>query len=196
MQSFSPFAWLLLVHYSALAMKSFAEVEQQNGTLQWLFLNQSISIVSGSFFQIFGWDLVLTSFIGLPLLVYVLGVPAGNLDLGATLEAISGITFLIAAFFWWFGFWQVHFPPNQIMACYYVFLNFILYFGIEQLSISIVGRGRLFPSKSWFFIILLPLQRGLIDTQRCVLLLLVIEWGVLFLAKCFLEEENGYLTVK
>ena len=184
--------WLFLFIIPALAMKSFAE-EQQNGTLQWLF-SQPLSIseiVSGKFFAVFlvGILCLLPSLVYL-YSVYVLGVPAGNLDLGATLGSYFGIILLIAAFSA-VGILASSLSSNQIMAYLLgVFLNFILYFGIEQLAnFKLLGGADYLLQNLGFYHHFIAFTRGLIDTQDVFYFLLVIGLS-LFLAKVFVEKKK------
>jgi ABC-type transport system involved in multi-copper enzyme maturation permease subunit len=92
--------WLLMFIIPALSMKTFAE-EQQTGTLNWLF-SQPLKVsdlVSGKFLSVWivGILCLIPSLIYL-YTVYVLGVPAGNIDLGMTFGSYIGLIILIAAF--------------------------------------------------------------------------------------------------
>jgi hypothetical protein len=85
--------------------------------------------------------------------IYVLGVPEGNLDLGATLGSYFGL--LIAAFSA-VGILASSLSSNQIMAYLLgVFLNFILYFGIEQLANFKFWEVQIISFKTLVFIIIL-----------------------------------------
>lgn len=184
--------WLFLFIVPALAMKSFAE-EQQNGTLQWLFSQplKISEIVSGKF-------LAVTAVAVLCLLpsvvylysIYVLGVPEGNLDLGATLGSYFGMIILIAAFSA-VGILASSLSSNQIMAYLLgVFLNFILYFGIEQLAnFKLLGGADYILQNLGFYHHFMAFTRGLIDTQDVFYFLFVIGLS-LFLAKYFVEKKK------
>ena len=92
--------WVLLFLIPAVTMRSFSD-EKKQGTLE-LLLTRPISI----------WDIVLGKFFGaiclivlaiLPTLLYVyvlymLGYPVGNIDLGSTLGSYFGLLFLVAAY--------------------------------------------------------------------------------------------------
>ena len=104
----------------ALAMKSFAE-EQKTEHCNFFstikhFRNRFREVFRG----IFGWDFMFLPSLVLPHSVYVLGVPAGNLDLGATLGSYFGIILLIVAFSW-LGFWQVRFLQIKLWLIYWAF---------------------------------------------------------------------------
>jgi ABC-2 type transport system permease protein len=161
--------------------------------LQWLF-SQPLSIseiVSGKFFAVFlvGILCLLPSLVYL-YSVYVLGVPAGNLDLGATLGSYFGIILLIAAFSA-VGILASSLSTNQIMAYLLgVFLNFILYFGIEQLAnFKLLGGADYLLQNLGFYHHFIAFTRGLIDTQDVFYFLLVIGLS-LFLAKYFVGKKK------
>ncbi len=184
--------WLLMFIIPALSMKSLAE-EEQSGTLTWLF-SQPIKIS-----EIIGGKFLTVWFIGilclLPSLVYlytvyVLGVPTGNIDLGATAGSYFGLVLLIAAFSA-VGILASSLSQNQIMAYLLgVFLCFILYFGIEQLaSYKLLGGADYLLSNLGFYQHFIAFTRGLIDTRDVFYFLLVIAI-CLFLAKVFVEKKK------
>jgi ABC-2 type transport system permease protein len=189
--------WLFLFIIPALAMKSFAE-EQQNGTLQWLFLNHLKSPKSfrESFSCIFGRILCLLPSLVYLYSIYVLGVPEGNLDLGATLGSYFGLIILIAAFSA-VGILASSLSSNQIMAYLLgVFLNFILYFGIEQLAnFKLLGGADYILQNLGFYHHFMAFTRGFIDTQDVFYFLFVIGLS-LFLAKILWKRRSNYLTAK
>lgn len=160
--------WLLMFIIPALAMKSFAE-EHQTGTLQWLF-SQPLKIsdlVVGKFLSVWlvGILCIIPSLIHL-YTIYSLGLPAGNLDLGATLGSYLGLIILIAAFSS-VGILASSLAQNQIMAYLLgVFICFILYFGIEQLaSYKLLGGADFWLSNLGFYQHFIGFSRGLIDTK-------------------------------
>ena len=184
--------WLFLFIIPALAMKTFAE-EQQNGTLQWLF-SQPITtseIVFGKFLAVFGVGILCL----LPSLVYLystyaLGVPEGNLDLGATLGSYFGLMVLIAAFSS-VGLLASSLSSNQITAYLLgIFMNFILYFGIEQLAnFKLLGSADYLVQSIGFYHHFIAFTRGLIDTQDVFYFLLVVGLS-LYLAIYFVEKKK------
>ena len=184
--------WLLMFIIPAISMKTLAE-EQQSGTLNWLF-SQPIKIseiIVGKFLSV--WlvgILCLVPSVFYLYTVYVLGVPEGNLDLGATLGSYFGLIILIAAFSA-VGILASSLSSNQIMAYLLgVFLNFILYFGIEQLAnFKLLGGADYILQNLGFYHHFMAFTRGLIDTQDVFYFLFVI--GVsLFLAKIFVEKKK------
>ncbi|MEC5394993.1 ABC transporter permease [Bergeyella sp. RCAD1439] len=159
--------WLLMLVIPAISMKSFAE-EAQQGTLQWLFAQplSTKDLVLGKFFAV--------SLIGilclLPSLVYLytlltLGVPAGNLDVGATLGSYLGLILLIAAFSA-IGLWTSCLTSNQIMAYLSgVFVCFIAFFGVQQLAnYKLLGAADYYLANLGFYHHYIAFTRGLVDT--------------------------------
>lgn len=184
--------WLFLFIVPALAMKTFAE-EHQNGTLQWLFSQplKISEIVLGKFFAVFvvGILCILPSLVYL-YSIYVLGVPEGNLDFGATLGSYFGLTVLIAAFSA-VGVLASSLSSNQIMAFLLgVFMNFILYFGIEQLAnFKLLGGADYVLQNLGFYHHFIAFTRGLIDTQDVAYFFLVICISLL-LANYFINKKK------
>ena len=186
----SPF--LLLFIIPAVSMKTLAE-EEQAGTLNWLF-SQPIKIseiILGKFFAVWivGILCVLPSLIYL-YTVYVLGIPEGNIDLGATYGSYFGLVLLIAAFSA-IGILASSLSKNQIIAYLLaVFFCFIFYFGIEQLAnFKLLGGVDYILSSLGFYQHFIAFTKGLIDTRDVFYFLLVI--GIcLFLAKIFVEKKK------
>lgn len=168
--------WLLMFIIPALTMRSFAE-EQQNGTLQWLF-SQPIKIseiVMGKFSSVFivGIFCIVPSLVYL-YTVYVLGVPEGNIDMGATWGSYMGLFLLIGAFAS-VGILASSVSSNQIMAYLLgLFLCFIMYFGIEQLaSFKLLGGADYILQKVGFYNHFIAFTRGLIDSSDVFYFLLI-----------------------
>ncbi len=170
--------WLLMFIIPALSMKSFAE-EQQSGTLSWLF-SQPVKIseiVGGKFLSVWlvGILCIIPSLVYL-YTVYVLGVPAGNIDMGATLGSYFGLVLLIAAFAA-VGILASSLSSNQIMAYLLgVFLCFIFYFGIEQLaSYKLLGGADYVLQNLGFYQHFIAFTRGLIDLKDVAYFFLIIS---------------------
>ncbi len=182
--------WLMMFITPALAMRSLAE-EQQSGTLSWLF-SQPIKIseiIVGKFLAV--WLVAILCL--LPSLVYlytvyVLGVPQGNLDMGATLGSYFGLVVLAAAFSA-MGIFASSVSQNQIMAYLLgVFISFTLYFGIEQLaSYKLLGGADYVLSNLGFYQHFIAITRGLIDTRDLFyflfMILLSLYWAAYFVEK-------------
>ena len=184
--------WLLMFIIPAISMKTLAE-EQQSGTLYWLFSQplKISEIVIGKFLSVWlvGILCLLPSLVYL-YTVYVLGLPAGNIDLGATFGSYIGLVILIAAFSA-VGILASSLAQNQIAAYLLgVFLSFFLYFGIEQLAnYKLLGGADYLLSNIGFYQHFMAFSRGLIDTRDLFYFSLVI--GIcLFLAKRFVENKK------
>lgn len=184
--------WILMFIIPALSMKTLAE-ERQNGTLSWLFSQplKTSQIVLGKYFSVFTLALlcIIPSLIYL-YTVYTLGVPAGNLDMGATLGSYFGLVLLIGAFSA-VGILASSLSQNQVMAYLLgVFLCFILYFGIEQLaSYKLLGGADYLLSNLGFYQHFLAFSRGLIDTKDIFYFLLIITI-CLYLSKISIERKK------
>ncbi|MDR7694642.1 ABC transporter permease subunit [Riemerella anatipestifer] len=184
--------WLLMFIIPALSMKSFAE-EQQNGTLYWLFSQplKTFEIVGGKFLAVFlvGILCLLPSLFYM-YTVYTLGMVEGNLDLGMTLGGYIGLSVLIAAFSS-VGVLASTLSSNQIMAYLLgVFVNFILYFGIEQLaSYKLLGAADYWLQSLGFYHHFIAFTRGLIDTKDVFYFLLIIMIS-LSLSTFFIDKKK------
>ena len=161
-------------------MRSFSD-EKKQGTLE-LLLTKPLSIsaiVNGKFFA----ALLLIAIAIIPTLLYVwviygLGLPEGNIDLGSTIGSYFGLFFLIAAYAA-IGIFTSTLSDNQIVAFILaVFLCFIFYFGFEgiasyfgtfQPTVSRIGMDSHFKS----------MARGVLDTRD---ILYFVSITVLFLA--------------
>ncbi|KIA88300.1 ABC transporter permease subunit [Kaistella jeonii] len=184
--------WFLMFIIPAVSMKSLAE-EEQSGTLNWLF-SQPVKIseiIGGKFLSVWlvGILCIIPSLVYL-YTIYILGVPEGNIDLGATFGSYFGLILLIAAFSS-VGILASALSQNQIMAYLLgVFLCFIFYFGIEQLaSYKLLGGADYILGNLGFYQHFIAFTRGLIDTKDVFYFLLVI--GIcLFLAKIFVEKKK------
>lgn len=184
--------WLLMFIIPAVSMKTLAE-EQQSGTLNWLF-SQPVKIseiVLGKFMAVWfvGILCLLPSLIYL-YTVYTLGVPAGNIDLGATFGSYFGLIILTAAFSA-VGILASSLSQNQIMAYLLgVFMCFIFYFGVEQLaSYKLLGGADYILSNLGFYKHFLAFTRGLIDLKDVAYFFLVISLCVL-LAIYFVNKKK------
>ena len=161
--------WILIFLIPAVTMRSFSD-EKKQGTIE-LLLTKPLSI----------WQIVNGKFLGaflliviaiIPTLVYVyilygLGLPEGNIDLGSTLGSYFGLLFLIAAYSA-IGIFTSTISENQIVAFIIaVFLCFFFYFGFDGISTLIVGFEDLIASlgmKNHFQ----SMGRGVIDTRDVI----------------------------
>lgn len=172
--------WILIFLIPAVTMRSFSD-EKKQGTLE-LLLTKPVTIweiVNGKFFG----ALLLIIIAIIPTLIYVwviygLGLPEGNIDLGSTLGSYFGLLFLISAYSA-IGIFTSTLSDNQIVAFILsVFLCFFFYFGFEGLAgyltsiestISSLGMDSHFKSMS----------RGVLDTRD---ILYFVSVTVLFLS--------------
>ena len=128
--------WILLFLIPAVTMSSFSE-EKKQGTLE-LLLTKPIShfkIVLGKYFG----ALILIILALIPTLLYVvtiylLGDPAGNLDLASVLGSYLGLLFLISSYTA-IGIFASSVTSNQIVAFIVgVFICFLFYFGFDGIA--------------------------------------------------------------
>jgi ABC-2 type transport system permease protein len=172
--------WILIFLIPAVTMRSFSD-EKKQGTLE-LLLTKPVTIwqiVNGKFYG----ALLLILIAIVPTLIYVwiiygLGLPEGNIDMGSTLGSYFGLLFLIGAYTA-IGIFTSTLSDNQIVAFILsVFLCFFFYFGFEGLAgyltsmenfISSLGMDSHFKSMS----------RGVLDTRDILYFLSV---TVLFLS--------------
>jgi len=161
--------WILIFLIPAVTMRSFSD-EKKQGTLE-LLLTKPIGL----------WEIVNGKFLGafllivmaiIPTLIYVeviwnLGSPEGNIDMGSTLGSYFGLLFLIAAYSA-IGIFTSSISENQIVSFIIaVFLCFFFYFGFEGLA-SIVPS---FSSIITYFGMqdhYKSMSRGVIDTRDVI----------------------------
>ena len=150
-------------------MRSFSD-EKKQGTIE-LLLTKPLSvwqIVNGKFLGSFFLILIAL----LPTLVYVyviygLGMPEGNIDMGSTMGSYFGLLFLIASYTA-IGIFTSTLSENQIVAFLLsVFLCFLFYYGFEGIAnyakgfediVSKIGMDYHFKSMS----------RGVLDTRDII----------------------------
>ncbi len=184
--------WFLMFLIPAISMKTLAE-EEQAGTLTWLFsqpVKVSEIIIAKYLAVCFVGMLCLLPSLVYLYTVYVLGVPEGNIDLGATFGSYFGLILLIATFSA-VGILASSLSQNQIMAYLLgVFLSFFFYFGVEQLaSYKLLGSADYVLSNIGFYQHFMAFTRGLIDSRDLFYFVLVIAI-CLFLAKVFVEKKK------
>lgn len=172
--------WILIFLIPAVTMRSFSD-EKKQGTLE-LLLTKPISlweIVNGKFLGAF--LLIIMAII--PTFIYVevvwnLGSPEGNLDLGSTLGSYFGLLFLIAAYSA-IGIFTSSVSENQIVSFIIaVFLCFFFYFGFQGLASVLPG----FSSFISYFGMqdhYKSMSRGVIDTRDVIYFVSI---AVLFLS--------------
>ncbi len=156
--------WILIFLIPAVTMRSFSD-EKKQGTIE-LLLTKPLTvwqIVNGKFLGAF--LLIVIAIIPTFIYVYVvslLGMPAGNIDMGSTIGSYFGLLFLVAAYTS-VGIFTSTLSENQIVAFIVsVFLCFLFYYGFEGLTtlfksdiIAQLGMDYHFKSMS----------RGVLDTR-------------------------------
>jgi ABC-2 type transport system permease protein len=142
----------------------------KQGTVE-LLLTKPISIweiVGGKFFGAF--FLIVIAIIPTFIYVYVLyglGMPAGNIDLGSTIGSYFGLLFLISGYTA-IGVFTSTLSENQIVAFIVsVFLCFILYFGFQGIATQFKDWQELiaFFGMDYHF---KSMSRGVIDTRDTI----------------------------
>ncbi|MBF4473367.1 MULTISPECIES: gliding motility-associated ABC transporter permease subunit GldF [Flavobacterium] len=161
--------WILIFLIPAVTMRSFSD-EKKQGTLE-LLLTKPISV----------WEIVNGKFLGaflliimaiIPTFIYVeviynLGSPEGNIDMGSTLGSYFGLLFLIGAYSA-IGIFTSSISENQIVSFIIaVFMCFLFYFGFQSLA-------SVFPDFSSFISYFgmqdhyKSMSRGVIDTRDVI----------------------------
>jgi gliding motility-associated transport system permease protein len=178
--------WILLFLIPAITMRSFSD-EKKMGTME-LLLTKPISIRNIILGKYFGAILLITIAL-LPTLLYIitisdLGNPPANWDVGSTVGSYIGLLFLVFAYTA-IGIFTSTLSKNQIVAFILaVFLNFVLYFGLEGIS-SVASSIDLsnFGMKDHFN----SIARGVIDTRDIIYFLSV---ATVFLVFTFLKLKE------
>ncbi|HOW25187.1 MAG TPA: gliding motility-associated ABC transporter substrate-binding protein GldG [Bacteroidales bacterium] len=162
----APFVFLFLI--PAITMRSFAE-EKRSGTIEMILTKPltDFQILFAKFLAGF----LLVAFSLLPTLiyllsVYMLGQPAGNLDMGGTWGSYLGLLFLGAGFVA-IGLFASSITDNQIVAfvvavliCGFAYIGFELIYSLE-----LFGRFDLFIQTLGIQSHYASISRGVIDTR-------------------------------
>lgn len=161
--------WILIFLIPAVTMRSFSD-EMKQGTVE-LLLTKPISIweiVGGKFFGAF--LLIVIAIIPTFIYVYVLyglGMPTGNIDIGSTIGSYFGLLFLISGYTA-IGVFTSTLSENQIVAFIVsVFLCFILYFGFQGVATQFKDLHELiaFLGMDYHF---KSMSRGVLDTRDTI----------------------------
>lgn len=172
--------WVLMLLIPAVTMRCFSD-EIKQGTIE-LLLTKPISIweiVLGKFFA----SSLLTIIALIPTLIYVrviynLGFPIGNIDLGIVWGSYFGLLFLILSFTG-IGVFASSLSSNQIVAFISTFvLCFLFYYGFSQLGYVIIDTTSTDITKLGLEHHYKNLNKGIIDTRN---LLFFISITLLFL---------------
>lgn len=183
--------WILIFLIPAVTMRSFSD-ERKQGTLE-LLLTKPLSvwqIVNGKFMG----AMILIVIALIPTLIYVyvlwgLGVPEGNLDMGSILGSYFGMLFLIAAYCS-IGIFCSSLSDNQIVAFITaVFVCFFMFFGFEGISAYAGGFSGLINNlgmQAHFR----SMSRGVLDT-RDILYFVSITYVFLLLTVFKLKTQQS-----
>ena len=161
--------WILIFLIPAVTMRSFSD-EKKQGTIE-LLLTKPLSllqIVNGKFLGSFLLIVIaLTPTLVYVYVIYGLGMPEGNIDIGSTIGSYFGLLFLVAAYTA-IGIFTSTISENQIVAFIVsVFLCFFLYFGFESVATiapSFQGLISGFGIQDHFK----SMGRGVIDTRDVI----------------------------
>ncbi|MDR0789476.1 MAG: gliding motility-associated ABC transporter permease subunit GldF [Bacteroidales bacterium] len=184
--------WVFLFLIPAITMKMFAE-EKRNGTIELLLTKplSDISIIGAKFLA----GVVLVVFAVLPTLIYIiciyqLGMPKGNLDMGAITGSYIGL-FLLGAVFVAIGLFCSSITDNQIVAFVMsIFLCAVGYIGFELLyNLSVFGKSALFIKSLGISHHYASISRGVIDTRDVIYYLSAMAL-FLILTKISLESRK------
>ncbi len=185
-----PFVFLFLI--PAITMRFFAD-ENKSGTIEILLTKPltDIQIVLAKYFAAFA----LVVFSLLPTLIYVVsvysyGLPAGNLDMGATWGSYLGLLFL-AAVFVAIGLFASSLTDNQIVSFIVsIFLCGFVYIGFEFIySFDWFGNLDLFIRNLGIYAHYTSVSRGVVDSRDVIYFLSVIV-VFLLLTKIKLESRK------
>lgn len=188
--SMGPFVFLFLI--PAITMRFFAD-ENKSGTIEFLLTKPltDMQIVLSKYLAAF----VLVVFSLLPTLIYVVtvynyGLPAGNMDMGATWGSYLGLLFLGAAFVS-IGLFASSLTDNQIVSFVIsIFLCGFAYLGFEFIyTLDLFGQSDLFIRNLGIYAHYTSISRGVIDS-RDVLYFLSLIALFLLLTKIKIESRK------
>jgi len=163
--------WVFIFLISAITMRFFSE-EQRLGTLEILLTKPitEIQIILGKFFA----AVTLVLFSILPTIVYFwsvyqLGLPKGNIDVGATLGSYIGLFFLGGCYVA-IGIFASSITSNQIVAFVLSMLFcFLAYLGFDKLgSLNIFGGLDYFIQSLGIQYHYESISRGVIDSRDVI----------------------------
>lgn len=184
--------WIFVFLISAITMRSFSE-EIKQGTFETLSTKPitDIQIIIGKYLA----AISLVAFAILPTLIYFysiyqLGLPKGNIDVGATWGSYIGLL-MLGACYAAIGLFASAITSNQIIAFILgMFLCFFFYVGFQQLS-NLSLFGSLDHLIQWFGIQYHydSISRGVIDTRDIIYFISVIA-GFLGLTFIVLDKRK------
>jgi ABC-2 type transport system permease protein len=163
--------WVFIFLISAITMRSFSE-EIKQGTFEVLSTKPitDVQIVLGKYLA----SVSLVVFAILPTLlyfysVYQLGLPKGNIDVGATWGSYIGLL-LLGTSYAAIGIFSSAVTPNQIVAFILsMFLCFFFYVGFDQLgNLSLFGGLDSWVQSLGIQVHYDSISRGVVDTRDLV----------------------------
>ncbi len=182
--------WVFIFLISAITMRSFSE-EIKQGTFEILSTKPvtDFQIILGKYFA----AVVLVTFAIIPTLIYFysvyqLGLPKGNIDIGATWGSYIGLLFLGASYAA-IGIFSSAVTPNQIVAFILgMFLCFFFFLGFQQLSnLGLFGQWDSFVQSLGIQFHYESVSRGVIDTRDIVYFVSLIS---VFLGLTFISLDS------
>ncbi|MBT6235237.1 MAG: gliding motility-associated ABC transporter permease subunit GldF [Bacteroidetes bacterium] len=163
--------WVFIFLISAITMRSFSE-EIKQGTFETLSTKPitDTQIILGKFLA----SVVLVIFAILPTLlyfysVYQLGLPKGNIDVGATWGSYIGLV-LLGSCYCSIGVFASAVTPNQIVSFILsMFLCFFFYVGFQQISnLALFGSWDSAVQSLGIQLHYDSISRGVVDTRDLV----------------------------
>jgi ABC-2 type transport system permease protein len=167
--SMGPFVFLFLI--PAITMRFFAD-EKKSGTIEFLLTKplSDLQIILAKYLAAF--SLVIFSL--LPTLIHVItvyyfGMPAGNIDMGATWGSYLGLLFLGGAFVA-IGLFASSLTDNQIVSFIVsIFLCGFVYIGFDFIyTLDLFGPVDLFIRNLGIFAHYTSVSRGVIDSRDII----------------------------
>lgn len=163
--------WVFIFLISAITMRSFSE-EKRSGTFELLSTKplSHLQIIGGKYLA----ALTLVVFALLPTFIYFysvyqLGLPKGNIDVGASWGSYLGLLFL-GGCYTAIGLFASAITPNQIVAFVLgMFLCFFAFTGFEQLSnLGLFGSNDFLVQWLGIQYHYDSISRGVLDTRDVV----------------------------
>ena len=186
--SIAPISFLFLI--PAITMRLFAE-EKKSGTIELLLTKPltELEVVMGKYLAALALVVVaLIPTLVWVIAVYLMGQPAGNIDLGGTWGSYIGLLF-VGALFVSVGLWASSITDNQAAAFLIaVFLCGFLYMGFD-FAAPFFGSATLLVQSLGANAHYLSLSRGVVDSRDVIYFLGCIVLFV-FLSRLSLESRK------
>jgi ABC-2 type transport system permease protein len=190
MFSIAPYIFLFLI--PAITMRFFAD-EKKSGTIELLVTRplSDLQIILGKYFA----GIVIVTLSILPTLVYMitvyqLGLPKGNIDMGAAWGSYIGLLFLGSVFVS-IGLFASSITDNQIVSFLIaIIISSFLYLGFDIIhSLSLFGPIDLFIKSLGMSEHFTSISRGVVDSRDIIYFFSVIVIFIL-LTKISLESRK------